>query len=336
MAKDIQDYMAKRKMKSAAALTEGLPDDPANKALDREFDAQFNLATHTEDVVVVDVNRLRPYSKHPFKVYTDDRLDALAESIARDGLQQPVILRAIDGFAGWEILAGHNRVEAVKRLGKRDIPAIIRELSDAQAAQVVVETNLKQREKLLPSEKAFAYKLQMEALQVENATIQNGDLPSDANGLEAQFQIETRLKGQMIADKNDDCYTKVFRYIRLTNLLPELLNLLDSDTIPVMAGYEVSFLDTDAQQEVYRYFFESGNKDKLSIKNTEAIRAAYQAQAPITCEGISSILHKPKKKPGPVTYRFSHKELKKRFHLPEGFDVAAFLYEKLDEAFSKA
>lgn len=336
MAKNIDDFMKKRKDQSTAALADGLPDDPANKSLEREYDAQFNIATHTEDVVLVEVNRLRPYSKHPFKAYSDERLNALADSITRDGLQQPIIIRSIDGVAGWEILAGHNRVAAMKRLGMRDIPAIVRELDDDQAALVVVETNLKQREKLLPSEKAFAYKLQMEALKGENAIIQNDEYPSDNNGFEASAQIGHLGKSrESVAESNGVHWHEIQRYIRLTHLLPELLDLLDQDRFPIMAGYELSFLDADAQQDVHRYFFESDVNDKLTLKNAEAMRAAYQAQTAITCESIPGILHKPKKKPGPVTYRFSQKDLKKRYALPDGFDLNAFVYEKLEEAFAK-
>lgn len=151
MAKSMEAYLKQRKLQSDTALENGLPDDPVNKALYREFDAQFNIATHLEDITLVSLQKLRPYSKHPFKAYNEEKLAALAESIARDGLQQPVIVRRIDGVSGWEILAGHNRVEAMRRLCKTDIPAIVRELDDKQAALVVVTTNLEQREKLLPN-----------------------------------------------------------------------------------------------------------------------------------------------------------------------------------------
>lgn len=336
MAVDIDAFMKKRKEQSASALADGLPNDETNKALDRAHDAQFNIATHTEDIVLVDVNRLRPYAKHPFKIYSEERLNALADSIARDGLQQPIIIRSIDGVVGWEILAGHNRVEAMKRLDKRDIPAIVRELTDDQAALVVVETNLKQREKLLPSEKAFAYKLQMEALQRQGVIIQNGDLPSDSNGLEDGVQIGHQGKSrECVAESNGVHWHEIQRYVRLIFLLPNLLDLLDQDIFPVMAGYEISFLDTDIQQEVYLYFFESGAKDKLTLKHAEAIRAAYQIQTAITCETIPSILYKPKKKPGPQNLTIPSKLLK-RYAIPKGTDIEAAFHEFLQERFGLA
>lgn len=336
MAKSMEAYLKQRKLQSDTALENGLPDDPVNKALDREFDAQFNIATHLEDITLVSLQKLRPYSKHPFKAYNEEKLTALAESIARDGLQQPVIVRRIDGIPGWEILAGHNRVEAMRRLCKTDIPAIVRELDDKQAALVVVTTNLEQREKLLPSEKAFAYKLQMEALQNgENLIIKNGCLSSDCNGLQAGYQIDTQRKGQVLSDEKDESYAQIFRYIRLTHLLSELLDLLDSEKIPIMAGYEISFLPPETQQEVHRYFFQTGTKDKLTLKNAQALRAAVQAGKPVTNDTIPDILHRPKKTPGPGIVQFSQKELKRRYNLPKDFDLTAFVYAKLEESFAK-
>lgn len=261
------------------------------------------------------------------------------ESIRRDGLHQPIIIRQIDGIAGFEILAGHNRVEAMRRLGRRDIPAIKRNLDDDAAALLVVTTNLEQRDKLLPSEKAFAYKLQMETLQRQKGIIQNGDMSCDGNGLEGEVQNEPEARLRDIAaEQHSVSCSEIQRYIRLVYLLPILLDLLDQDRIPVMAGYELSFLDTEAQQAVYHFFFgDTPPKEKLTVKAAETLRAAFQAGKPVMVEGIPAILQKPhKKKPGPVTFRFSFKELKKQYTLPDGFDVAAFLHEKLSEVFAKS
>jgi ParB family chromosome partitioning protein len=322
MAKSLQEQIADRARQSKAAQ-EAPPSDPANKSLDREFDAQFSLATHSEDVALVALNRLRPFSKHPFKAYSDDRLNALADSIARDGLHQPIIVRKIPDAQGWEILAGHNRVEAMRKLGKSDIPAIIRDADDDQAVLIVVNTNLAQREKLLPSEKAFAYKLQMEA-------IKNGGNASDGNGFAQGAQIGHRPKCvEIVAGGNNTDRHEIQRYIRLTLLLPTLLDLLDQERLPVMAGYELSFLDTGAQEAVLQYL----EGKKLTLKHAEAIRTAFQSGKPITVDSIPALLQKPKKKPGPVTYRFSQRELKKRYTLPDGFDFTAFIHEKLQETF---
>lgn len=337
MPKSIGDALARRAASINNSKAE-LPDDKANRTLDRDFDAQFCLTTQVEDVVLVAINRLRPFSKHPFKSYDIERLSALAESIERDGLQQPVILRDVENVQGFEILAGHNRVAAMQKLGRRDIPAIIRTLDDDAAALVVVNTNLKQRDKLLPSEKAFAYKLQMEALQSsKNATVDNGTNSSDANGLRSGAQFGHLAKSRdIIAESNGVDRHEIQRYIRLTFLLPELLELLDQSQYPIMAGYEISFLNTDAQQAVLQYFFHDGAKDKLSLKNAEIIRAAYESKKQITEESIYSILHKPKRRTGPLAYKFSYKDLKKAYVLPDNFDFEAFVHDKLREAYGSA
>ena len=338
MSPKTESFADQFKRKSKQLRQEAPPlTDPVNKALDRELDAQFNLMAYSEDVVLVSVNQLRPYSQHPFKAYGDDKMDALVESIRRDGLHQPIIIRNIDGIAGFEILAGHNRVEAMRRLGKRQIPAINRNLDDDAAALVVVTTNLEQRDKLLPSEKAFAYKLQMDALQRQKGIIPNGDNASDCNGLGLVAQNgQPGVSRKIVATSNGVDRHEIQRYIRLTYLLPELLDLLDQDRLPIMAGYELSFLDTETQQAVYRFFFgDTAPRDKLTVKAAETLRAASQDGKPVTDESIPIILQKPqKKKPGPVKVSFSLKELKKQYPLPDGFDVEAFLHEKLKEAFA--
>jgi ParB family chromosome partitioning protein len=336
MAGSLDELLRNRSRQSSEAIEAGMPDDPVNKALDREFDAQFHLPTHTENVILVALNHLRPYTNHPFKPYSDEKLNALMEDIERDGLHQPIIVRPISNSRGWEILAGHNRVEAMRRLGKSDIPAIIRDVDDDQAVLIVVSTNLKQRDKLLPSEKAFAYKLQMEALQGgENTIIANDDLTSDTNGLMRGVQIEHHRKSrEVIADANSVNQIEVHRYIRLTLLLPELLNYLDQDRYPVMAGYEISFLDADAQQAVWDYFFDDGAKGKLTLKHAEAIRAAFQSGQSITVETIPAILHKPKKKPGPQSFSIPSKTLK-QYAIPKDTDITALILKLLEERFGK-
>lgn len=332
--RSLEECLAKRAKKQNDDTT---PDDDVNKSLDREFDAQFCLPTPSEEVVIISINLLRPYSKHPFKVPDDENLEALADSIKCEGLQQPIIIRPVEGQTEYEILAGHRRTAAMKKLGRRDIKAVIRIMDDDRAALVVVNTNLKQREKLLPSEKAFAYKLQMKALQNgKTAIIKNDDLSCDSNELRADgqngHQAKTRDK---LAESIDEAGRNIQRYIRLTHLLPELLDLLDQDRYPVMAGYEVSFLDSDAQHAVLQYFFQDGSSGRLNVKTAETIRAAYQSGKQVTTDTIPSLLHKPVKRRGPVTYKFSRKELMKKYLIPDDFDLAEYVRGKLSEDFGE-
>jgi ParB family chromosome partitioning protein len=250
-------------------------------------------------------------------------------------LHQPILIRETQGKQGYEILSGHNRVEAIRRLGYQDIPAIIRDVDDATAALIVVTTNLEQRETLLPSEKAFAYRLQMEALQNgENPIIKRGRKPSDANGSDNSVQIEPDLLSRaIVANGNRVSDSEIQRYIRLTYLIPEMLDQLDQDHIPIMAGYEMSFLDAEAQQVVHQHF--TSSNEKLSIKTAETLRAAYQAGKPITAESIPEILVKPpKKKPAPKEYSIPKATLRK-FDLPDDFDFSAFVLRMLEREYQR-
>ena len=152
----------------------------------------------------------------------------LCQSIEQQGLQQPIIVRPVTNDK-YEILAGHNRVTAFRINGQGTIPAIVVEADDDQAAMIVTETNLRQLQKLLPSEKAFAYKLQLDAIKHQGKKRhENGNDSSSENGLVACVQIEHKQKSRdLVAGNNDVDANEIRRYIRLTYLLPDLLHLVD-------------------------------------------------------------------------------------------------------------
>ncbi len=330
--KSLEEFARQRAER--AKKTTAPAENPADQSLEREYDAQFHLATDAENVVIITIGLLRPYANHPFKPYIEEKLISLAESIQREGLHQPILIRKTQDEQGYEILSGHNRVEAMRRLGHQDIPAIIRDADDNTAALIVVTTNLEQREKLLPSEKAFAYRLQMEALQKQKALHQNGDSSSDTNGSAGVVQIEPHIFSRTIlADEHSVSGSEIQRYIRLTYLLPELLEQIDQDQIPVMAGYEISFVDIEAQQAVHQHF--ASTKEKLSIKTAAIIRTAYESGKPITTESIPEILQKPpKKKPPPKAYRVPRATLR-QFVLPPDFDFNAFVLRMLEREYQR-
>ena len=290
------------------------PPEPPSDRKPIDHTADLNLMAYAGDIVNVSIESLHPYPNHPFKPYSEEKMAALVESIEQDGLYQPIIIRPIAGIAGFEILAGHNRVEAMRRLGRKDVSAIMRDVDDDKAALVVVSTNLEQRENLLPSEKAFAYEMQMEALR------------------NIGYQNDTRRKGEVISKTSDDSYAQIFRYIRLTNLCAEYLALIDQNKLPVMAGYELSFLDDNAQYEVWVYFYQENSNERLTVKNAKAIRAAYEAGTVITADMIPSILSNPKKKAKGVS--ISGKMLR-RYAIPDGVDLTALFCELLEERFGR-
>jgi len=235
---------------------------------------------------------------------------ALVESIEQDGLYQPIIIRPAEDIAGFEILAGHNRVEAMRKLGRKDVSAIMRDVDDDKAALVVVFTNLEQRENLLPSEKAFAYKLMIDAFKNQ----------AEDNSPNGSGDPSTGWTGNS---------SMAYYYIRLTGLIPALLDFVDDGRIPVKGGVELSYIDQAAQQAVWQYMEQ---KSKLSVNNAIAIRAAYEAGKPITPETIPSILSKPQRKAKGVS--ISGKMLR-RYAIPDGIDLTALFCEMLEERFGR-
>lgn len=183
----------------------------------------------------IPLSELSPFKDHPFKVKEDEELERLKESIKESGVLVPALARPkADG--GYELISGHRRMAACKELGLETIPVIIRELTDEEAIITMVDANL-QREHVLPSEKAFAYKMKMEALKNQG---RRTDLTSSqvATKLDAAYEI-----GKRSGESRD----QVYRYIRLTNLIPELLQMVDENKIALTPAVELSYLSEEEQ-----------------------------------------------------------------------------------------
>ena len=186
--------------------------------------------------VMIPVENLVPFDGHPYKVLDDDNMNDLTESVQDNGIMEPIIVRPLEGTDNYEIISGHRRYHAAKKAGLTEVPAFIRAVSRDEAANMLVDSNL-HREKILPSEKAFAYKLKFEALEHQGKRTL---LTSD--------QVGPKLTVDMISDT--DSATQVKRYIRLTNLIPELLDMMDENKIAFSVGVELSFLDDQLQYDV--------------------------------------------------------------------------------------
>ena len=186
--------------------------------------------------VAIPVEKLRPFAGHPFKVKDDEEMNTLIESIQAQGILSPLIVRPIEDTDEYEVISGHRRLHAAQKAGFTEIPALIYALDRDSAAVAVVDSNL-HREHILPSEKAFAYKLKMEALSHQG---KRSDLTSDQTG--------PKLTAAAISES--DSATQVKRYIRLTHLIPELLTLMDENKMALSVGVELSFLDEHSQREV--------------------------------------------------------------------------------------
>ena len=190
-----------------------------------------------EKIQEIPLSELHPFKDHPFKVKDDDAMIETADSIKKYGVLVPAIARPLpDG--GYELVAGHRRRRASELAGKETMPVIVRDLDDDAATIIMVDSNL-QRENLLPSERAFAYKMKLEAIKHQGART---DLIS--------VQVEQKLsaRDQVAKEAGERSGIQVMRYVRLTELIPELLDMVDEKKIAFNPAYELSFLKTDEQQ----------------------------------------------------------------------------------------
>ena len=185
------------------------------------------------------VSKLRPFENNPYQVRDDDEMNALIESIQTQGVLTPLIVRPIENTEEYEVISGHRRLHAAQKAGITEVPALIYALDRDSAAIAVVDSNL-HREHILPSEKAFAYRMKLEAMSRQG---HRSDLTSDQLGR----KLET---AEIIAQQSDDSKSQVRRYIRLTYLIPEFLEKMDQGEIALSVGVELSFLDEQSQREV--------------------------------------------------------------------------------------
>ena len=241
-------------------------------------------------IVLLKLEELHSFEGHPFKVERNQELFELRCSIEKEGVLVPLLVRKNPHGDGYEIISGHRRKEAALWTGLTKVPVIIRELDDDQSVIAMIDSNL-QREKILPSEKAYAYKMRLEALSRQG---KRTDLTSDPVG----WKSSGKETAQLIGEQSGDSQTQVRRYIRLTNLVPELLEYVDEGRIKMRPAVELSFLDEDSQRDVVdeidlndatpshdqtirmRKFFEEG---KLT---TEAIQAIMSEEKPNQREKI--------------------------------------------------
>ena len=188
----------------------------------------------TENVQSIPIKEIQPFRNHPFTVTDNEDMAKIVESIGKVGTITPLLARPLpDG--GYELISGHRRLEACRKLGLDTIPVIIREMTDDEAVIAMVDANL-QREHILPSEKAFAYKMKLEAMKHQGKT---------------SSQVGTRLRtDELIAREIGESRNQIQRYIRLTNLIPQLLKMVDEERIAFSVGVELSYLDEYEQQDL--------------------------------------------------------------------------------------
>ena len=234
-----------------------MPIDSGNlalKGLDDLFSTEENRQEEQrEQVQQIPIDALHPFTNHPFKVLDDEAMTRTVESIAQYGVLAPLIARPRPDGDGYEIISGHRRQYAAKLAGLDTLPVIVRQMSDDAAVILMVDSNL-QREHILPSERAFAYKMKLEALKNQGA---RSDLTSPQ--VAAKFRSDDAVaKDQGISGDT------VRRYIRLTNLVPELLDMVDEKKIAFNPAVELSYLDTNQQRDFLEAMNDTQNAPSLS------------------------------------------------------------------------
>ena len=234
-----------------------MPIDSGNlalKGLDDLFSTEENRQEEQrEQVQQIPIDALHPFINHPFKVLDDEAMTRTVESIAQYGVLAPLIARPCPDGDGYEIISGHRRQHAAQLAGLDALPVIVRQMDDDAAVLLMVDSNL-QREHILPSERAFAYKMKLEALKNQGA---RSDLTS--------CQVGTKFRAdELLAENSSESARNVQRFIRLTNLVPELLDMVDEKKIAFNPAVELSYLDESQQRDFLEAMEDTQNAPSLS------------------------------------------------------------------------
>ena len=241
----------------------------------------------TESSTEIDVDMIHVFKNHPFKVLDDEKMSDLVESIRVNGILSPVLVRP-NGEDSYEMISGHRRMHAAKIVGLTMIPAIVREMSDDEAVIYMVDSNI-QREELLPSEKAFAFKMKLDAMKRQG---KRTDLTSDQNVQKFQTSRDS------LASEFGISGPQISRYIRLTELIPDLLELVDNKRLQMTAAVEISYVDKEIQQWICEYIHENGNvkQNQIVILRQELLNGAITQSQLIDILNENAIGRIPKKK----------------------------------------
>ena len=246
-------------------------------------------AGKTESIKQVWLSQLSPFERHPFKVRNDAEMRKIVESVKQYGVLSPAIARPLPG-GGYELVSGHRRKLACELAGLETMPVIVRELDDDAAAILVVDSNL-QREGLLPSERAFAYKLKLEALRHQG---QRKDL--------TLVQVEPKLRARDVIaqEAGESSGVQIQRYIRLTELIPALLDMVDERKIAFNPAYELSFLKQDEQ----RLLLDAMGSEQATPSLSQAQRLKqFSQRGELTAEVMRAIMSEEKKEAERVTLK---------------------------------
>ena len=267
----------------------------------------------------ISINQLHEFKDHPYKVLDNDEMNSLIESVQEHGVMSPLIVRPLEGTTDqYEIISGHRRFRAAQKAGLSEVPAFIRPVSRDEAAIMLVDSNL-HREHILPSEKAFAYKMKAEALKHQGRR-------SDLTSGQIVPKFDKNRATAVIGVESGESYKTVQRYIRLTNLIPELLDLMDEGKIAFSVGVELSYLPPEIQQELYEII----DREDCTPSYSQAFRLHKSFNnCSLTREGLAAVMseEKPNQRDRIVLPRKAFDDV-----LPKGYskeDAEAFIMDAI-------
>ena len=252
----------------------------------------------------IEIVRIHAFPNHPFKVLDDERMNQLVDSIRENGILNPVIVRP-DLNGDYEMISGHRRLHAAKIIGLQKIPAIVKEMSDDEAIIKMVDANI-QREEILPSERAFSFKMKMEAIKRQGA---RDDLTSGTQFQKSGIKVDSWSR-EVVGDEVGMTGRQVAKYIRLTELIPELLDSVDSKKITLTMGVDLSYLDEQVQKWVYEYYRDNGFLKPVQV---EALRNQQNLSNASQYSVISIMNDALPKKNTAAKVSFTEKKLDKYF-----------------------
>ena len=262
---------------------------------------------NSEEIKPVPLSELKPFEQQPFKVLLDESMDELVDSIKQSGVLTPVIARPHkDG--GYEILSGHRRVKACELAGMTEIPVVVKNLDDDTATILLVDSNL-QREHILPSEKAFAYQMKLEAMN------RKAGRPSNENRSQIGNNSENKRSAEIFSEEVGESKNQIFRYIRLTNLIDPILQMVDDNQIAMNAAVELSYLGSKEQAAVMQSIEKEDTSP--SIAQAKKIRKFHQ-DGKLNEAVIDSIMMEQK----PETIKITLGEDKLKKYFPKSYTKA--------------
>ena len=254
-----------------------------------------------DQIQEISLSELHPFKNHPFHVVDDEKMQEMAESVAQYGVLVPGIVRP-QPEGGYEIVAGHRRRRASELAGKATMPVIIRDMDDDEATIIMVDSNL-QRERILPSEKAFAYRMKLEAMK------RTAGRPAKDNSVPVAQNFRGKTSREILGEQVGESQDQIRRFIRLTELIPGLLALVDQDKLPLRPAVEISYIPLDEQELLYDVI-----EDKAfgppSMEQAKKLRE-YSGRTELTTSLIIDILSD--EKPSSVKITLKKKRLNQYF-----------------------